>query len=145
VVREGIGQDRARVGEDERTADALSDAHQDQPERRRSAVQPGDREEDREEGEDGEAEVEHPHPAVDVAEPAEADEQHRHHDHEAEDQPEEVARVAGRERVDADAAEDVGQRDEQDRGVDRRHQHPERRVRERHPLVVELPNVQPHA
>jgi hypothetical protein len=138
VGGEGVGEDRARVGEDQRAAHALPDAHQDQPERRRLTVHPRDREQDREGGEDGEAEVEHPHPAVDVSEPAEADEKHRHHHHEAEDQPEQIARVARRKRVDPDAAKDVGQCDEQDRGVDRRHQHPERRVRQRDPLVVEL-------
>ena len=42
-----------------------------------------------------------------------------------------------------DAAEDVRQRDQQDRRVDRRHQHPERRVRQRHPLVLELPHPHP--
>jgi hypothetical protein len=36
----------------------------------------------------------------------------------------------------------VRERDQQDRGVDRRDQHPERRVRQRHPLVLEL--SQPH-
>jgi hypothetical protein len=103
-------------------------------------VHPRDRAQDREEGEDREAEVEHAHAAVHVAE---ADEQNGEHDEEAEQQPEEVARVAGLERVDADPAEDVRQRDEQDRAVDHREQRPERRVRERNPLVVELPPAQP--
>jgi hypothetical protein len=144
VVREGIGEDRARVREDERATDSLPDPHQDQPERTGAAVQPRDREQDREEGEDREAEIEHPHAAVHVAEPAEADEQHGEHDEEAEEQPEEVARVARLERIDPDPAEDVRQRDQQDRAVDHREQRPERRVRERHPLVVELPRAQPH-
>jgi len=39
-------------------------------------VEPGDREQDREQREDREAEVVHPHPAEDVAEPAEADDEH---------------------------------------------------------------------
>src|SRR5574337_618133 len=85
---------------------ALPDPHQDQPERARAPLKPGEREQDREEGEDGEAEVEHLHAAVDVAQAPEADEQHRRHDEEAEDQPEQVAGVAGRERVDPDPAED---------------------------------------
>ena len=42
-----------------------------------------------------------------VAEAAKADDEHRHHDQEAEDQPEQVAGVAGRERIDPDAAKDV--------------------------------------
>ena len=122
-------------------ADALPDAHENQPDRARAPVHPRDGEQDREDGEHGEAEVEHPHAAVHVAEPAEADEQHGHHHHEPEDQPEEVARVSRRERVDTDAAEDVRQRDQQDGGVDRRHQHPEGGVRERHPLVVEPSHI----
>jgi len=107
-------------------------------------VHPRDREQDREEGEDREAEVEHAHAAVHVAKAAEADEQNGEHDEEAEQQPEEVARVARLQRVDADAAEDVRQRDQQDRAVDHREQRPERGVRERHPLVVELPPARLH-
>jgi hypothetical protein len=120
-------------------------ALEDQPERALAPVEPGDREQDREERENREAEVEHTHAPVHVAEPAEADEQHGEHDEEAEQQPEQVARVAGLEGVDADAPEDVRQRDQQDRAVDHRQQRPERGVRERHPLVVELPQVHPHA
>src|SRR5256885_634553 len=74
---------------------------------------------------------------------SERDEQNGEHDEEAEEQPEEVARVARLQRVDADAAEDVRQRDQQDRAVDHRHQRPERGVRERHPLVVRLPRADP--
>jgi hypothetical protein len=98
-------------------------------------VHPADREQDRERGEDGEAEVVHPHAPEHVAEPAEADDEHGGHDEEAEDQPEQVARVARLQRVEADAAEDVGERDQDDRLVDRHHQHAERRVREGDPLV----------
>ena len=143
MLRKRVGQDRARVREQERAPDALPDAHRDQPERARAPVHPGDRQEDGEDGEDREAEVVHLHAAVDVAQPAEAHDQDRDHDEEAEDQPEQVARVAGSERVDPDAAKDVRQRDQEDRTVDRGKEHPERRVRERHPLVLELPSSHP--
>ena len=62
-------------------------------------------------GEDREAEVVGLGAAVDVAEPTEADDEHRGHDEEAEDQPQQVVRVARLQRVDVDALEDVRQRD----------------------------------
>jgi hypothetical protein len=93
-------------------------------------------EQDGAEREDGEARVVDAHPAVDVAEPAE-----RHHQHGADEQvthqhPEEITGVAWRERVELDPAEDGGQRDQDDGAVDGRHQRPERRVRQRDPLVA---------
>ncbi len=93
---------------------------------------------DRRRGEDQEAEVVHPDPAVDVAEPAQQDHEHGRDDQEAHDHPEQVAHVAGLERVEVDAAEDRRQRDEHDRGVDRRQQHAERGVGQRHPAVVRV-------
>ncbi len=137
VLGERVGQDRARVREQHCAADPLADPHDDQPDRAVAAVQPGDREQDREGGEDGEAEVEHPHTAEHVSKATEAHEQNGHRDEEAEDQPQQIAAVARRERIDSDSAKDVRQRDQQDRGVDHREQHAERRVRQRHPLVVQ--------
>ena len=49
--------------------------------------------------------------------------------------------LPGGERVEADAAEDRRQRDDHDRGVDRGHQHAERGVGQRHPLVVAFPQT----
>ena len=50
--------------------------------------------------------------------------------------PEQVADVRRLQRVQADAPEDRGQRDEHDRRVERRHEHAQRRVRQRDPLVA---------
>ena len=58
------------------------------------AGQPGHRQQDREEREDGEAEVVHLDPAVDVADPAQADHQHRGDQQEAHEHPEEVRRCS---------------------------------------------------
>src|SRR4051812_21655409 len=49
--------------------------------------------------------------------------------------PEQVADVLGAERVEVDAAEDGGQRDQDDRGVERGHEHAQRRVRQHDPPV----------
>src|ERR1019366_6128007 len=67
---------------------------------------------------------------------AEAHHQHAADDEEAQDHPEQVEGVAGPERIDADAAEDVRQRDEQDGRVDGGHQHAERGVGQDRPLVA---------
>ena len=136
VGGERVGEDRGGVGEQERGADALHDAEDDQPVGARTPVQPVDRQEERRDGEHEEAERVHAHAPVQVAEPAEADDEDARHDEEAEDHPEEVEAVARGERVEPDAAEDVGHRDEHDRGVDRREQHREGGVRERDPLVA---------
>ena len=66
-------------------------------------------------GEDGEPEVVHADPAVDVAQAAEAHHQHARDDQEAEDHPQQVEGVRRLQRVEVDAAEDVGQGDEHDR------------------------------
>ena len=84
-----------------------------------AAMHPGDREQDREHGEDREAQVVDAHAAVDVAQAAEADDQHGGDDQEAHDHPQHVLGVAGGQRVDVDAAEDRGQPDQHDRRVDR--------------------------
>ena len=137
VMRERVGEDRAGVGHQERAADALQDAHHDQPQRGGGAMHPGQREQHGEDREQGEAEVEHLDPAVHVAQPAEADHQDRGHHDVAHDQPQQQAGIAGLQRVHPDAAEDVRQGDQQDRGIDRRHQHAERRVGQRDPLIRE--------
>ena len=117
-------------------ADPLHDPHRDHPDRRFAALHPGRRKQDRAGREDREAEVVHPDAPVHVADPPEADDQHRHHDHEAEQHPQQVAGVGRHQRVEVDPAEDGRQRDDHDRLVDRRHQDPERRVRQRDPLVA---------
>ena len=90
-----------------------------------------------EEGEDGEAEVVDAHPAVDVAQPARGvTTRTLVTTRKPEDHPQQVEAVAGLQRVDADAAEDVGQRDEDDGAVDRRHEHAQRRDEQRDPLVA---------
>ena len=116
-------------------ADALHDAEDDQERRAGATVQPVDGQDQRGDGVDDEAEVVHAHPPVHVPQPAEADDQHARDDQEAEDHPQQVEAVAGLQRVEVDAAEDVRHRDQRDRGVERREQHAERRVRERDPLV----------
>jgi hypothetical protein len=136
VLREGVGDDRARVGEQQRSADALADAHEDEPQRTGATAQPRRRERQREQRENGEAEVVHADTPVHVAEPSEAHHQHGGDHEKAEDHPQQVVGVARRERVDVDAAEDVRQRDQEDRGVDRREQHADGRVGEHDPLVV---------
>ena len=100
------------------------------------AGHPGDRQQDREDREDGEAEDEHPDPAEHVADASEADHQHAGDQHESHQDPQEVGRVPRRQRVELDPPEDVGQRDQQDRAVDGRHEDAERRVRQGDPLVV---------
>ena len=108
----------------------------DQERGARASVQPVDGQDQRRRGVDDEPEVVDPHPAVHVAEPAEADDQHARHDQEAEDHPQQVEAVAGHQRIEVDAAEDGGHRDQRDRRVERRQQHAERAVRQRDPLVV---------
>jgi hypothetical protein len=119
----------------------LEAAHDDEPERARAALHPGDGEQDGEEGEDGEAKVEGPGAAVDVAKPAKADDEHGGDDEESEDEPEQVVGVARLERIDRDALEDVRERDEQDRRVDGGDEYAKRGVGERDPLVVRRDGV----
>ena len=57
-------------------------------------------------------------------------------DHEAHHHPQQDGGVARLQRVDADAAEDVRQRDQHDRRVDGDHQHAERGVGQGDPLVA---------
>jgi hypothetical protein len=136
VGGKGVGDDRAGVGEQHRAADALQRPHDDQPQRSAAAFHPGDREQDAEHREDREPEVVGLRAAVDVAQPAQADHEHRGDHQEAEDQPQQIVGVAREQGVDVDALEDVGQRDQEDRGVDGRDQDAQRRVGQGDPLVV---------
>ena len=94
VLGEGVGHDGRGVGDEQRRAHPLEDAHDDEPQRGRRAAHPGDREQQREERVDGEAEVVHPHPTVHVAEAPEAHHEHARDDHEAQDHPQQVEAVA---------------------------------------------------
>jgi hypothetical protein len=136
VGGKGVGDDRRRVGQQAGAADALHDPEDDQEGRAGAALHPVDGQQQRGHRVDDEAEVVDLHPADHVAQPAEADDQHAR-DHEvAEDHPQQVERVRGDQRIEVDAPEDVGHRDDRDRGVERRQQHGQRRVGERHPLVA---------
>ena len=101
-----------------------------------AAVHPVDGQQQRGHGVDHEAEVVDLHAPDHVAQPPEADDQHARHHQVAEDHPQQVERVGGDQRIEVDAPEDVGHRDDRDRGVQRRQQHRQRRVGQRHPLVA---------
>ena len=131
-----VGDDRRRVGQQEGRADALHDAEDDQVDGPGAPGHPVDGQHQRGDRVDDEAEVVHLHAPVHVAEPPEADDQHARDDQEAEDHPQQVEAVRRHQRVEVDAAEDVRHRDQRDRAVERRQQHPERHVRERDPLVA---------
>ena len=134
--REGVGEDGAGVGQEHGAADPLEHAHHDHVEGTGRAAHPGQRQQDREDGEDQEAQVVHAHPAVDVADAPEGDHQHRGHHHVAHQHPQEERGVAGSQRVEVDAPEDVRKGDEHDRRVDRGHRDAQGGVGERDPLVV---------
>ena len=68
--------------------------------------------------------------------PAERHDQYRRDDQVAEEQPEQVPEVSRGQRLQVDPPEDRGQRDDDDRLVQKRHERPERRVRQRVPLVA---------
>ncbi len=79
ISGERVGDDGRGVGEEHGAADALADAHGDEPDGGRRAGEPGHGQKERERGEDDEAEVEDLDPAEDVADPAEGDHQHGEH------------------------------------------------------------------
>ncbi len=120
-------------------AECLDEPPADEPQRAVGALERVEGQPDRGEGEDDEAEVVDLHPAEDVAEAAEGDHEDRLHEQVPHDHPQQVGHVAGGERVEVDAAEDGGQRDDHDGAVDRRHDHGEGGVRERYPLVRVAP------
>ncbi len=70
VGGERVGDDRRRVGQQERRADPLHDAEHDQIRRPRAPVHPVHRQHQRRERVDDEAEVVHLHPPVHVAQAA---------------------------------------------------------------------------
>ena len=111
---ERVGQDRGGVGHQHGPAYGLDDPEADQPQ---GAARPGVRVErqcERAEAEDRESGVVHPDPAVDVPEPAEGDDEHGGDDEVAHQHPEQIADIAGLERVQVNAAEDGGQCDDHD-------------------------------
>jgi hypothetical protein len=132
---EGVGDDRGRVGEQAGAADALDNAEDDQVGGAGAPRHPVDREQQRGGGVDDEAEVVDADAAVDIAEAAEADDQDAGDDQVAEDHPEQVEAVGRDERVEVDATEDAGHRDQRDRGIERRQQHRQGGVGEGDPLV----------
>ena len=134
--REGVGDDRRRIGQQAGAADALHDAEDDQVGGSGAPLHPVDGQQQRGHGVDDEAEVVDLDPADHVAQPTETDDEHARHHEVAEDHPQQVEGVGGDQRIEVDAPEDVGHRDDRDRGVERRQQHGQRRVGERHPLVA---------
>jgi hypothetical protein len=79
----------------------------------------------------------------DVTKPTKAHHEHRSDQQVAQDQPQQQAAVARHERVHAQTTEDGRQGDQQDRRVDRGHQHPQRGVRQHDPLVARTPGSAP--
>ena len=112
LARVQVGDHRAAVGHDERPADSLHDAERD--DRRLVPGQPAGQ---RAEHEDGEAHLVHPDPAEHVAEPAHLGGEQRDDEQEADDDPDD----RGQRHV--QPALDLRQRQHDDGGVDRRHQH----------------------
>ena len=95
-----------------------------------------EREQDRRRGEHREARVVDLDPAEHVAEAAEADHEHGLDQPVPHDHPQQVADVAGRQRVQVDAAEDGRQRDDDDGSVEGGHEHGCGRVGQGHPAVA---------
>jgi len=86
----------------------MPDAHTDQPQLTRFAGERRHRKQDREQREDREAEVVGADAAEHVPQTAERGNEYRQHDQVAENHPQQVVRIARRQRIDVDAAEDVG-------------------------------------
>ena len=124
LAREGVGDDRGGVGEQERAADALQDPPQDQL----RAVGREAGAERRERKHEKAADVRLLAAEL-VRQPPGAEHQHGRGDHVDEDHPHEL------EQARVQAALEVRQRDDQRARVDRRQQHPEARTRQRPPLV----------
>ena len=136
VRGEGIGQDGGRVADQEGGADTLHDASGDQPDGAGFTDERIDGEDERGGRVDDEAQVVDAYPAVEVTETPQAHHQHRRHHQEAKNHPQQVEAVAGRERIEVDAPEDVRHGDEHDGGVERRQQHSYGHVGESDPLVT---------
>jgi len=140
--RERVGEDRGGVGEHHRAADRLYHPPADQPQRTAGGVERVDGQCDRGEREDHKPEVVQLDPAVHVAKPAQRHHQYRRDQQEPHQDPEQVADVAGSQRVEMDAVEDRRQRDDHDRRVDRGQQHAQRRVGQRDPLVPGMVTIE---
>ena len=134
--REDVGEDGRRVRQHHRGADTLHDAPADEPQRACPAGRRVERQGDRGHREHGESEGVDAGAPVEVAKPAHGHDQGRRDEQVPHEHPQEVADVAGRERVEADAAEDRRQADDDDRAVDRRDEHAERGVGQDHPPVA---------
>ena len=135
--REGVGEDGGGVGHQQRAADALHDAPRRSATSRPRRRCPGRaRARSRRSGEDREAGVVHAHPAEHVAEAAEGHHQHRG-DHEvAHQHPQQVADVDGCSGSRWMPRKIAGSEISTIERVERRHEHAERRVRQRRPLVA---------
>ena len=133
---EGVGQDGRRVGLQHRATDGLEDPPADQPHSGPTAVEGIEREQHRRQGEHGEPGVVDANPPVHVAQPADGHHQHGLDQAVAHDHPQQVADVPRRQRVEMDAPEDRRQGDDDDRAIERGHEHGRRRVGQRHPLVA---------
>jgi hypothetical protein len=130
LARERIGDERRGVREQERPADPLHDAPED--ELCRVAREPGAERREREDDEAAEVGALAPE---EVRQPPRREHEHGRGDHVREDHPDELqhARVQ--------AAAEIRQGDDERARVDRREQHPEARARQRPPLVVRVLGV----
>jgi hypothetical protein len=120
----GVGDDRRRVGEQERAADALNDPPQDElgPVAGESGTERGQCEQDEPQ------DIGLLAPEL-IREPAGAQHQHGRGDHVDEDHPHQLQQAGVK------APLQIRQSDDQRPGVDRRQQHPEARARQGPPLV----------
>ena len=134
--REGVGENGARVGGDKGAADALHHPEADEIGSPGPAVHPVDAQQNGRDGKNEKAQVVEPDPAVHVAQTAEADHQHARHHEVPEHHPEQIEAVAGRQRVEVDAAKDGGHGDQHDRRVDHDQHHAHGGVGQGDPLVA---------
>ena len=136
VGGERVGDDRRRVRQQAGAADTLHEPQPDQVDRAVAAVHPVDGEQERRDRVDHEAEPVDLDPPDHVPQSPEADDEDARHDEIAEDHPQQIERVRGDERVEMDAAEDVGHRDDRDRPVQSSQQHRQGGVHQGNPLVA---------
>ncbi len=99
-------------------------------------MHPGGGQQNRRSGEDRKSEVVHTDATVHVPKPSKCHHQHGRDDEEAHHHPQQITDVARAQRVDVDPVEDVRQRDQDDRRIDRCHQHAERGVGQGDPFVM---------
>ena len=125
LLRERVRDERGRVREEERAADALEDAPED--EGRAAAGEAGA---ERRAREDEEAEHVRVLAAEEIREPSRRQHEDGRDDHVDEDHPDELQQRR------VQAALEVGQRDDEGARVDGREQHPQARAGEHPPLEV---------